>query len=384
MKSSNIKIVLLIILASAVILLFFFISINIYLNKYIQKSQIKSNKDILRLKIINKHCGLIYNELLISKKNTSLIFTYSKQANELSNELEKYLWLINNKNLNNFRLFWACKKIFEFKKLEKNINNFINKFEVEFDWLLMQVSQFSNNLFKNKKILSLISEFVETKKFIRINYFKNEINSLYSQLNFIESEHTNFKHKNEEILFINKKIKFLINEINWCDEYEKFLFESLKTEADKLLKEVIPSSKIYILLNNFKKTLENKKTDFKEQHLSKLKDISANLVKNLNEIKLMLYIEKRAKKIVEQINWFEVYKEAKENISLFLYKIKHENINIDKKFIKKIDSDFKVIKNINLYLKENSLSFSDRLLNIKKAFKHINEIKIVLDSFSDE
>ncbi|WP_283841631.1 hypothetical protein [Mycoplasma phocimorsus] len=248
----------------------------------------------------------------------------------------------------------------------------------------MQVSQFSNNLFKNKKILSLISEFVETKKFIRINYFKNEINSLYSQLNFIESEHTNFKHKNEEILFINKKIKFLINEINWCDEYEKFLFESLKTEADKLLKEVIPSSKIYILLNNFKKTLENKKTDFKEQHLSKLKDISANLVKNLNEIKLMLYIEKRAKKIVEQINWFEVYKEAKENISLFLYKIKHENINIDKKFIKKIDSDFKVIKNINLYLKENSLSFSDRLLNIKKAFKHINEIKIVLDSFSDE
>ncbi|MDJ1648373.1 hypothetical protein QMA88_02360 [Mycoplasma sp. M6642] len=281
-------------------------------------------------------------------------------------------------------MFWACKKIFEFKKLEKNINNFINKFEVEFDWLLMQVSQFSNNLFKNKKILSLISEFVETKKFIRINYFKNEINSLYSQLNFIESEHTNFKHKNEEILFINKKIKFLINEINWCDEYEKFLFESLKTEADKLLKEVIPSSKIYILLNNFKKTLENKKTDFKEQHLSKLKDISANLVKNLNEIKLMLYIEKRAKKIVEQINWFEVYKEAKENISLFLYKIKHENINIDKKFIKKIDSDFKVIKNINLYLKENSLSFSDRLLNIKKAFKHINEIKIVLDSFSDE
>ncbi len=378
MRYSNITIFLLTILTIIVVLLLFLILLNIYLSKYIQNSRKNVDMYLLKLKSTTIDCKDIYNEFRNSEQSLSIILPYNSSVYTLSDKLKKYLMNINHVASDNFRFIWLLKRIIEYRKIKKEIDNFLTEFSVNFRLILVEIDKFKETLFVIKKSLELILEFINEKDLIRKPYFECEINSLYSQINLIEYEKENYSHKNDELFLVNQRLANLIEEVNWSDNYEYFLFSHITNEVDYLLNSENILLKTHILLSKFKNKLIGRKKDFKELHYSKLKDSINNLIENFNEIKRILYIEQKSKEIVEKINFSEIYFEVTANIKLFLEDKLLINNNLES--IKIIKESLSIIKHTYEIVQMDNYSFSEKLECIKESCDHIYRIKDLIDS----
>ena len=383
-------------------------SINFYLfNVVSEKESLEENLKIIlfdcidKNKIKNKNIKNLNKKIsnFLNENNIKFDFNFKdfnldfeKCSSEISNLIINFInendFEENSnqmKNINNILIMFFQNNFIKFNK--NNIQNYLN--------------ELSFNLIKNFNLPFLQNKFSNFLKYFLKFFILEKIIE-----NYIEFLDKNYKTTKKHLNKLLKEIDFNINKINTNNQgYESESNSNLLQNNNKILFNLAPEIREYLLLSEKSIRLQNNKKDLEEDLEEKiinykmLKEENNNIVFDL-EIKIKNFkyqieqlnnqFNKEKHKLNKEIkNLFNSISEKFKMIKtqLFIYKIKHgDNLDLYDKLVKHINN---TLKNPNINLTIND-TFNSSILqtpissyknNISNRFLNKN-ILFNLDSLS--
>ena len=383
-------------------------SINFYLfNVVSEKESLEENLKIIlfdcidKNKIKNKNIKNLNKKIsnFLNENNIKFDFNFKdfnldfeKCSSEISNLIINFInendFEENSnqmKNINNILIMFFQNNFIKFNK--NNIQNYLN--------------ELSFNLIKNFNLPFLQNKFSNFLKYFLKFFILEKIIE-----NYIEFLDKNYKTTKKHLNKLLKEIDFNINKINTNNQgYESESNSNLLQNNNKILFNLAPEIREYLLLSEKSIRLQNNKKDLEEDLEEKiinykmLKEENNNIVFDL-EIKIKNFkyqieqlnnqFNKEKHKLNKEIkNLFNSISEKFKMIKtqLFIYKIKHgDNLDLYDKLVKHIND---TLKNPNINLTIND-TFNSSILqtpissyknNISNRFLNKN-ILFNLDSLS--
>ena len=383
-------------------------SINFYLfNVVSEKESLEENLKIIlfdcidKNKIKNKNIKNLNKKIsnFLNENNIKFDFNFKdfnldfeKCSSEISNLIINFInendFEENSnqmKNINNILIMFFQNNFIKFNK--NNIQNYLN--------------ELSLNLIKNFNLPFLQNKFSNFLKYFLKFFILEKIIE-----NYIEFLDKNYKTTKKHLNKLLKEIDFNINKINTNNQgYESESNSNLLQNNNKILFNLAPEIREYLLLSEKSIRLQNNKKDLEEDLEEKiinykmLKEENNNIVFDL-EIKIKNFkyqieqlnnqFNKEKHKLNKEIkNLFNSISEKFKMIKtqLFIYKIKHgDNLDLYDKLVKHINN---TLKNPNINLTIND-TFNSSILqtpissyknNISNRFLNKN-ILFNLDSLS--
>lgn len=272
------------------------------------------------------------NEETFEIKIEGFMYEYGNFYTDFRKSFERLEDLFSNHNLsliNKHKLLKKCD--FDFEKIKILHKEFMVKYKKIFD-----DAEHLNNMFYTKEnLIETIIKYINFNKNIfpkKHKYLLSQAKNIRTNIYKIKKPKGNLFKKSEQLVILSREIDILIEEIKVIFNIEyamHFGFEKQINDINKKINRLSLGSEYFeSLLKKIKKNLITYQKKFRDNLTSINIENFKNLEANINKINENLNQENNYKKLINSIDFQQIFNENIEIVSIIINKSKMESIDI--------------------------------------------------------